>query len=600
MQDQASFYPVRVVSRSVARRHAKRTSWFVMGAGFGVGCALFLSSTLSSTSMPFSWSLANEAPTLSLSLVEKQVNELSTTKSIDVVAVALPPKGAIEPPAEAAALTPAIPSPVPMGPDVAASAISQPMPAVSDSNPAIEAQTEPSLIVAAPVAAPAMVAQQAVAPAPVMSASQPVALIGAKGEHEPAQALAQDIAPLAPAVAAPAAVAEQETASADAPRPSPDMYPMMLDLKVGHGDTLMNILTDTGVSYQEAHNAVASISSLYDPKKLDIGQNVSVTLSKGKDGEQPVISKLNVPVSNISSVLVTRQDSTDSAHFAAKEVKAQVYQKSARAGGKIENSLYETGMESGIPANVLAELINAYSYDVDFQRDIHTGDKIDVLFERMQTKEGTVASIGNVQYAELTLSGRPMRIFRYEDKAGNADYYNEKGESIRKAMLRTPINGAKITSAFGMRNHPILGYSKMHRGIDFGAPTGTPIYAAGDGVITFAGRKGGYGNYVSIQHDKKYGSAYGHISRFAAGMAPGKKVKQGQIIAYVGSTGMATGPHLHYEILVNNQQVNPSGVKFKTGNILGGKELASFKKNVTQIIAQLAQPKDKNVKVASK
>jgi len=362
----------------------------------------------------------------------------------------------------------------------------------------------------------------------------------------------------------------------------------------------MNILTDTGVSYQEAHNAVNSIARLYDPKKLDVGQNVSVILNKGEDElDQPVISSMNVPTSNISSVQVTREGTADAARFAAKAIKEPLFQKPARVAAKIDGSLYETGMKKNIPTNILSELINAYSYDVDFQRDIHPGDKIDVVFDRMQTKDGTVAGNGNLLYADLVLNGKPMKIYRYSDKAGNADYYNEKGESIRKALLRTPVNGAKITSAFGMRNHPILGYSKMHRGVDFGAPSGTPIYAAGDGVIAFAGTKGGYGNYLNITHGKKYSSAYGHISRFAAGMAPGKKVKQGQIVAYVGSTGMATGPHLHYEILVNNAQVNPAGVKFKTGNMLGGKDLASFRTKVALVQAVLAKPENKTLDVAS-
>ncbi len=208
---------------------------------------------------------------------------------------------------------------------------------------------------------------------------------------------------------------------------------------------------------------------------------------------------------------------------------------------------------------------------------------MDVLFERFETKDGEVAGHGDVIFADLDLGDRDLRIYRYVDKNGNVDYYNEKGESVRKALPKTPINGAQITSGYGMRNHPILGYSKMHRGVDFGAPTGTPIYAAGDGVVEFVGQKGGYGNYLRIKHNNKYASAYAHISRFASGVAPGHRVKQGQIIAYVGSTGMATGPHLHYEILVNNEQVNPSNVKFKTGNVLGGKELVAFRKNMHHI-----------------
>lgn len=483
MQEQAPFYPVRIKSRSVSRRRSKRVSWFVFGAGFGIGCSLIVSSTL--TSLP---AAVMQAATMHERILsESQTPELPTTKGIDVVALALPPA-----------------------------------------------------------------------------------------------------TPAAAAVSAEAPAAEEVSETAEAPRPAPSTYPLALDLKVMHGDTLMDILTDAGVSYEEAHNAIGSMGKLYNPKKLDIGQSVSVVLDKGAEGTAtPIIASLKLPLSPTSAVHVTRKDA-DSHGFEAKKITAEVERKLARAGGRINSSLYETGVAKGVPVSILSEIIGAYSYDVDFQRDIQPGDTIDVLFERLQTKDGIVAGNGDVLFAELDIGGKPMKIFRYVDKKGNADYYNEKGESVRKALLRTPINGAKITSAFGMRNHPILGYSKMHRGIDFGAPTGTPVYAAGDGTVSFSGKKGGYGNYLCIKHTNKYASAYGHLSRFASGIAPGKKVKQGQIVAYVGSTGMSTGPHLHYEILVNNAQVNPSGVKFKTGNVLQGKELVAFRKNMEQIQAQLA------------
>ena len=323
---------------------------------------------------------------------------------------------------------------------------------------------------------------------------------------------------------------------------------------------------------------------MYNPKKLDAGQNVTLVVDRDEKAEDLIISSLSLPVTATSSVEVTRQDAGS---YMAKTIKAETVTKPARAGGRIDSSLYETAVSNGLPPRLLGELVNAYSYDVDFQRDVHPGDTVEVLFERVQTKEGVTAGHGNVLFAQLELGGKTMKIFRYVDKAGNADYYNEKGESVRKAMLRTPINGARITSSFGMRSHPILGYSKMHRGVDFGAATGTPIYAAGDGTISFVGKKGGYGNYVMIKHDGKYSSAYAHVSRFASGLSAGKKVKQGQIIAYVGTSGMSTGPHLHYEILVGGTQVNPAGVKFKTGNVLSGNELASFKKNMAQLQAQL-------------
>jgi murein DD-endopeptidase MepM/ murein hydrolase activator NlpD len=298
-----------------------------------------------------------------------------------------------------------------------------------------------------------------------------------------------------------------------------------------------------------------------------------------------------MPISPTATVQLSRQKNDG---FTAKKIDAPVEHKLARAGGTIDSSIYETGVSSGLPPALLSEIISAYSYDVDFQRDIKQGDSMDVLFERTQTKDGVATGHGNIIFAELDLGDRELKIYRYVDKSGSSDYYNEHGESIRKALLRTPINGAHITSGYGMRMHPLLGYSKMHRGIDFGAPLGTPIYAAGDGTVDFIGRKGGYGNFLKIKHNAKYASGYGHISRFASGLTPGSKVKQGQIIAYVGSTGMSTGPHLHYEIMINDEQVNPSNVKFKNGNVLQGRELAAFRRNVEQIQANLnATPHNK-------
>lgn len=363
-------------------------------------------------------------------------------------------------------------------------------------------------------------------------------------------------------------------------------YPLTLTLTVENGDTLINMLTDTGVSSDEAHALVAAMKKSYDPKKLNIGQTITIELDKDpKNPGAPVIQNVVLPISAIASLEIRR---TPQDTFEIKKTQESVSPKVKRAKANIHGSFYETAAKEGLSPALIAELITAYSYDVDFQRDVQRGDKLDVLYERMETADGTPGGYGNVLYANLDLGNRSYKIYRYVNKDGSADYYNAKGESVRKALLRTPVNGAKITSRFGMRNHPVLGYSKMHRGVDFGAPTGTPVYAAGDGTVGYASRKGGYGNYLMIRHNGTYGTAYGHLSRFARGITPGKKVKQGQIVAYVGSTGISTGPHLHYEVLVNGKQVNPSGVKFKTGTTLKGKELAAFKSTLETIEARLA------------
>jgi murein DD-endopeptidase MepM/ murein hydrolase activator NlpD len=234
-------------------------------------------------------------------------------------------------------------------------------------------------------------------------------------------------------------------------------------------------------------------------------------------------------------------------------------------------------------------MIRAFSYDVDFQRDIQPGDKFEVMYERLVDKTGQVVREGDILFASMTLSDDIMPIYRYTDGAGNPDYYNPKGESVRKALLRTPVDGAKITSGFGMRMHPILGFTKMHKGVDFSVRTGTPVMAAGSGTIDYAGAFGAYGYYVRIKHDAIHSTAYAHLSRFAQGIRVGKHVTQGQTVAFSGATGRATGPHLHYEVLVNNAQVNPMSVKFQSGNKLTGGELQRFMNAIKQSNGLLVQ-----------
>jgi len=359
-------------------------------------------------------------------------------------------------------------------------------------------------------------------------------------------------------------------------------YPQTQELTVASGDTFVTLLGKAGVSIQESHTILDAMGKKFNARSLGVNDKVSLTQDKVADAVH--VSKLSLGISNVSSLEVTRDSKGD---YKVSQVDLPVEKKLARAGGKIDSSLYNTVVGSGLPTSMVAEIIKAYSYDVDFQREIQNGDSVDVVFERMQTTDGKVAGYGNIIYASLDLGDRDLRIYRYTDKLGFSDYYTAKGESVRKALLRTPINGARISSGFGMRSHPILGYSKMHKGVDFAAPMGTPIYASGDGSVTFVGRKGGYGNYLQIKHNGQYASAYAHLSRFASGIAPGKKVKQGQIIAYVGSTGASTGPHLHYEILMSGMQVNPANVKFKTGTVLAGNELKSFKRNIETLNAQL-------------
>jgi murein DD-endopeptidase MepM/ murein hydrolase activator NlpD len=343
----------------------------------------------------------------------------------------------------------------------------------------------------------------------------------------------------------------------------------------------MSVLADAGIKLDEAHAAIVALSDVFSPRQLMVGQPIKLTLAPSDQGEgddgagQPQLQlvSLSLQPSVEKNVELTR--SVDGG-FTAPSTNVPLQRDVARAAGTIQSSLFEAGQSDGVPIEVMTEVIHAFSYDVDFQREIQPGDSYEVLYERFDDADGHFAKTGDILYAALTLKGHTLALYRYTTPDGHTDWFNPKGDSVRKALLRTPVDGAKITSGFGMRMHPILGYSLMHKGVDFGAPTGTPIYAAGDGVIQMIGPASGYGNYIRIKHTATYSTAYGHMSRFAAGLRIGSRVHQGQVIAYVGMTGRATGPHLHYEVLVNGKQINPQSVKLPTGEKLAGKALKAF------------------------
>lgn len=352
-------------------------------------------------------------------------------------------------------------------------------------------------------------------------------------------------------------------------------------MKVSKGDTLMDMLTRKGVAYQEAHNLIAALRKEYDPRRLIIGQELELQLAEdATEADGFTVSHLRIRTSPVET-LVLEQSAKDT--FAINTLEAELNTELAGGGGTINSSLYQTGVDSGVPPAILGTLINAYSYDVDFQREIRSGDQFNVVFERLKTEDDITAGYGKMLYATLTLGGTEKKIYHYTRANGEEGYYDADGQSVRKALLRTPINGARLSSGFGMRRHPVLGYGKMHKGVDFAAPTGTPIYAAGDGTVEYAARKGSFGNYVRIRHNNQYATAYAHMNSIAKNTRKGGRVKQGEVIGYVGTTGRSTGPHLHYEVLANGKQVNPRDVKFPTGHKLSGQELANFRENTKQI-----------------
>jgi murein DD-endopeptidase MepM/ murein hydrolase activator NlpD len=349
-------------------------------------------------------------------------------------------------------------------------------------------------------------------------------------------------------------------------------------IEVRRGDTLLSIFVEAGLNSDEAKAAVSALKPVFRPKDLQVGQMLTLLYEPVRAGYASRLASIHVDAEE--KVIHLTRDAAD--RFTAKPVDKPLTVDVAHARSPIRGSLFQTGKRSGVPLPVMTDVIQAFSFDVDFQRELQPGDQFEVLYERLADEQGKVVKHRDMLFASLQLGDRTLAVYRFTTADGETTFYDRTGESIRKALLRTPIDGAQVTSGFGMRKHPILGYSKMHKGLDFGAPTGTPIFAAGAGTIVEIGPNGSYGKYVRIRHNAQYQTAYAHASRFAKGMKVGKKVKQGDIIAYVGTTGRSTGPHLHYEVMVDGKQSDPLSLKL-VGRKLQGAELKRFQALVAAI-----------------
>ncbi len=365
---------------------------------------------------------------------------------------------------------------------------------------------------------------------------------------------------------------------------------------VGNGDTLMALLVDNGVARGEAHTAITRMSEVFKPRYLKPGQEIVLTLrpaSAPEAADSLVSMKL---VETVEREYVVRRDGDG---FLAETVDHPLEVEIAAAEGRIEMSLFLAGEEAGVPPAVLADLIQIYSFDVDFQRDIRKGDGFTVMYERFVDDSGATVRTGNILRASMTLSGRERSLYRFETASGTVDFFDDDGKSARRSLMRTPINGARLSSGFGNRKHPILGFTKLHTGTDFAAPRGTPIYAAGSGTVEYAGRNGGYGLYVRIRHNGTYKTAYAHMSGIARGVRKGTRVQQGQVIGYVGSTGQSTGNHLHYEVIRNGKFINSRRMHLPSGQQLKGDELEAFLLAKETADVQFAMLLRKDVEFAS-
>lgn len=378
----------------------------------------------------------------------------------------------------------------------------------------------------------------------------------------------------------------------------PDVPWSIEQVTVRRGDTLMEILDRAGIAQGEAHAAVESLQTVYDPRRLRAGQELSIRAgAEPRNADSRRLLSLDLDLDFDHWVRVTRGQ--DGRYAAAKMARPQRRDLVHRAG-MIDDSLYMSAERAAVPDDVTISLIKLFSWDVDFQRDVRRGDRFEALFEEVSLEDGSGSTRGgDLLYAALSIGGQLFEGYRFEPEAGEFEYFDRNGRSLRKFLMRTPVDGARLSSRFGMRKHPILGYSRMHKGVDFAAPTGTPIYAAGDGKVVIAKRNGGYGRYVRVRHNGEYSTAYAHLSRFAKGIAPGRRVKQGQVIGYIGTSGRSTGPHLHYEVLRNGTQINPLQVKQPANQQLAGAILERFRAEVARI-DRLRQDPGGDTQVASR
>jgi murein DD-endopeptidase MepM/ murein hydrolase activator NlpD len=363
--------------------------------------------------------------------------------------------------------------------------------------------------------------------------------------------------------------------------------PKAVPVKILPGETFESAVRRTGVAEGEARAIVQALARGFDTVNIKAGLAFQAVVAhpRGRGGPAHLIG-LSMQTGPASTLTLSR---TFDGALRLRELEEKVREETTVAQGKMEGSLYESALKAGADSRMVSQAAKLFAAKLDFSRDIKADDQFRLVFDRKVTESGKTVETGDLLYAEIGAKGQTTRFYRFDSKSGPAQFFDETGKNIRGFLLRTPVDGARITSRFGARRHPILGYTRMHQGIDFGAGRGTPILSAGAGVISFEGRAGGYGNQVRVKHQGGWETSYSHMSRFAKGLKRGSRVAQGQVIGYVGSTGLATGPHLHYEISMNGRKTNPIGAKVPQGNILAGSELAAFKAQKAHIDAVLAQ-----------
>ena len=362
-----------------------------------------------------------------------------------------------------------------------------------------------------------------------------------------------------------------------------------VELKVRNGDSIQRILYDQKISPSDVNNVINALRREYNIGTLRNDQKVYLIIKREKNGN--FVSRLTVNIDNITSVHVfLNKDNV----YETKRVTKILTKKNHLVETTIDRGIYRTAKQSGIENSIVAQFARLYGFEVDFQRDLKKNDKIKIFYERYLDDDGVSQRTGNIIYSEITNVERNIILYRYEYPNGSIAYFTPEGKSIEKSLMRTPINGAKLSSRYGFRIHPILGYNQMHQGTDFAAPIGTPVMASGAGTVEYSGWKGGYGKFISVRHSPVYQTNYAHLQDYAKGIRRGAKVQQGQVIGYLGSTGSSTGPHLHYEVVVNGKKENSQTLKLPSAAPLEGNNKNFFeiqKRNIDNLILESSNKK---------
>ena len=345
----------------------------------------------------------------------------------------------------------------------------------------------------------------------------------------------------------------------------------LISYVVKAGDTHQTIINKLDISNNEKKNILKTILNKNDLKILRINQKLQFKLDN-LSNEKVIEFKIETDKKN--EIVFKKLNNKN--EFNSKKIQKNLTKRLVYKETLIKNSIYNSAINLGIKPNVIIEFARLYGFQVDFQRDVWKGDSFQVIYEEFVNENKNIIDTGEIIFANLNLQRNDLQLYKYEYEKNKIDYFDENGKSIKKTLMKTPINGARLSSSYGKRKHPILGYTKMHTGTDFAAPKGTPIMASGDGKVIKAGWCGGGGNCVKIKHNSKYQTVYAHMSKFGRGIKKGVRVKQGQIIGYVGSTGMSTGPHLHYEVIENGKKINSQKLKLPSGKVLRGEDRKNF------------------------